>query len=78
LAESQSMGKLLHAFRNVRNKDKFMEENTAPPDGTHPILTRETMSCAISLSISCVCFNANDEIVKGRASAAYERALSDL
>jgi hypothetical protein len=78
LAESQSMGKLLHAFRNVRNMDKFLEENTAPPDGNHPILTRETISYAISLSITCVCFNANDEIVKGRASGAYERALSDL
>ncbi len=33
---------------------------------------------AISLSISCVCLHANNNILKGRASAAYERALSDL
>ena len=34
LAESQSMGKLLHAFKNVRNMDKFLEENAASAD-TH-------------------------------------------
>ena len=78
LAESQSMGKLLHAFKNVRNMDKLLHENAAPSGVTQPILTRETMSYAISLSISCVCFNANDEIVKGRASAAYERAMTHL
>ena len=44
LAESQSMDKLLHAFRNVRNMDKFLEENTHAPDGTQPILARETMA----------------------------------
>ncbi len=33
---------------------------------------------AISLSISCVCFYANNNLLKGRASAAYERAISDL
>ena len=78
LAESQSMGKLLHAFKNVRNMDKSLEENAAPTGGTQPILTRETMSYAISLSISCVCFHANNDISKGRASAAYERAMTDL
>jgi hypothetical protein len=36
------------------------------------------MAYAISLSISCVCLHANDNILKGRASAAYERAMSDL
>ncbi len=36
------------------------------------------MAHAISLSISCVCLHANDDILKGRASAAYERAMSDL
>ncbi len=78
LAESQSMGKLLHAFKNARNKETFMENNAAATDKTPPILTRETMSYAISLSISCVCLHANDSIVKGRASAAYERAMADL
>jgi hypothetical protein len=28
LAESQSMGKLLYAFKNVRNIEKFLEENS--------------------------------------------------
>ena len=65
LAGSQSMGKLLHAFKNVRNMDKFLHENAAPPDGTQPILTRETMSYAISLSISCVCSHANNHTSKG-------------
>ncbi len=79
-AESQSMGtsKLLFALRNVRNMEKFLEENAAPPGGRQPILTRETMAYAISLSVSCVCLHSNDEILKGRASAAYERAMSDL
>jgi hypothetical protein len=48
------------------------------PNKTQLILTRETMSYAISLSISCVCIHTNDYILKGRASAAYERAMSDL
>ena len=78
LAGTQSMGKLLHAFKNVRSMDKFLHENAVPPGGTQPILTRETMSYAISLSISCVCFHANNDTLKGRASTAYERALTDL
>ena len=40
LAESQSMVKLLFAFKNVRNMEKFLEENANPPGGTQPILTR--------------------------------------
>ena len=44
LAESQSMGKLLYAFKNVRNMEKFLEENAHAPDGTQPILARETMA----------------------------------
>ena len=44
LVESQSMGKLLYAFKNVRNMEKFLEENAHAPDGTQPILTRETMA----------------------------------
>jgi hypothetical protein len=78
LAESQSMGKLLFAFKNVRNMEKFLEENAAPPGGRQPLLTRETMAYAISLSVSWLCLHSNDEILKGRASAAYERAMSDL
>ena len=44
LVESQSMGKLLYAFKNVRNMEKFLEENAHAPDGTQPILARETMT----------------------------------
>ncbi len=58
--------------------EKFLEENAHAPDGTQPILTRETMAYTISLSISCVCLHANDDILKGRASLANERAMSDL
>ncbi len=58
--------------------EKFLEENAHAPDGKQPILTRETMVYAISLSISCVCLHANDDILKGRASAAYKRAMSNL
>jgi hypothetical protein len=75
LAGTQSMGKLLHACKNVRNMDKFLHENAAPSGGTQPILTRETISYAISLSISCVRFHANNDTSKGKASAAYERAM---
>ena len=78
LAGTQSMGKLLHAFKNVRNMDKFLHENAAPSVGTQLILTRKIMSYAISLSISCVCFHANNDTSKGRASSAYERAMTDL
>ena len=78
LAQSQSMGKLLYAFKNVRNMDKFLEENASAPDGNPPILTRQTMAYAISLSISCVCLHANEDLLKGRASAAYERAMTDF
>ncbi len=78
LAQYQSMGKLLYAFKNVRNMDKFLEENARAPDGNPLILTRQTMAYAISLSISVVCLYANEDILKGRASAAYERAMTDF
>ena len=80
LVASQSMGKHLYAFKNVRNMEKFLEENANPTGGTQQILrvTSETMAYAISLSISCVCLHANNNILKSRASAAYERAMSDL
>ncbi len=39
LAWSQSMGKLLYAFKNVLNMEKFLEENAHAPDGSQPILT---------------------------------------
>ncbi len=44
LVESQSMGKLLYAFKNVRNMVKFLEENAHAPDGTQQILACETMA----------------------------------
>ena len=44
LVESRSMGKLLYAFKNVRNMEKFLEENVHAPDGTQPKLARETMA----------------------------------
>ena len=44
LVESQSMGKLLYAFKNVRNMEKFLEENAHAPDGTQPIFASETMA----------------------------------
>ena len=44
LVESQSMGKLLYAFKNVRNMEKFLEKNAHAPDRTQPILARETMA----------------------------------
>ncbi len=75
LTESQSMGKLLYAFKNVRNMEKFLEINAHAHDGTQLILTRETMAYAISLSISCVCLHTNNNILKGRASSAYKRAM---
>ena len=36
------------------------------------------MTYTLSFSISCICLHANNNILKGRASAAYERAMSDL
>ncbi len=30
----------LHAVKNVRNMDKFLDENAAPPEGAQSILTR--------------------------------------
>ncbi len=64
---------LMYAFKNVRNIEKFLEENAHAPDGTQLILTRETMAYAISLSIGCVCLHTNNNLLKIRASAAYER-----
>ncbi len=72
---------LMYAIKNGRNMEKFLEENAHAPHGSHgtlPILTRETMTYAFSLSISCVCLHANKNLMKGRASPAYERAMSDL
>jgi len=42
---------LMYAFKNVRNMEKFLEENAHAPDGSHrtqPILTRETMTYTLS------------------------------
>ena len=44
LVESQNMCKLLYAFKNVRNMEKFLEENAHAPDGTQQILARVTMA----------------------------------
>ncbi len=33
-----------YAFKNVRNMETFLEENAHAPDGTQPILARETMA----------------------------------
>jgi hypothetical protein len=57
---------------------KFLDENAAPPEGAQLVLTCKTMSYAISLSIRCLCFHVNNNTLKGRASAAYELALTDL
>ncbi len=73
LAKSQSMGKLLYAFKNVRNMEQFLEENADPSGGSQPLLTCETMAYAISLFVGCVCLHSNDKILKSRASAAYAR-----
>ncbi len=51
LAESQSMGKLLHALKFVRNMAVFLENNAALTDEIQ-ILTCKTMSYAFSLSIT--------------------------
>ena len=42
---------LMYAFKNVRNMEKFLEENAHAPDGSHRtqlILTRETMTYTLS------------------------------
>ncbi len=44
LVESQSMGKLLYTFKNVRNMEKCLEKNAHAHDGTQPILARKTMA----------------------------------
>ncbi len=46
LVESQSMGKLLYAFKNVRNMEKFLEENAHAPDGTLK-LRRVEVNCIV-------------------------------
>ncbi len=72
---------LMYALKNVRSMEKFLEENTHVPNGslrTQPILTSETMMYTFSLPISCVCLHANNNLLRGRASAAYERAMSDI
>ncbi len=43
LVETQSISKLLHAFKNVRDMEKFLVENAHAPDGNQSILARETM-----------------------------------
>ena len=57
---------LMYAFKNVRNMEKFLEESAHAPDWSHrtqPILTRETMTYTFSLSISCVCLHANNNLL---------------
>ena len=44
LGRVSEAGKLLYAYKNVRNMEKFLEDNAHAPDGTQPILARETMA----------------------------------
>jgi hypothetical protein len=44
LVESQSMGKLLYAFKNIRNMEKFLDENAHAPNGTQQILARSYLT----------------------------------
>jgi hypothetical protein len=46
------MGKLLYAFKNVRNMEKFMEENAHAPDGTQPIPRDHAVSYFIFASVA--------------------------
>ncbi len=76
LAGSQSMSKLGSGFKTVKQAESIMSKTfpsipggSAELDGASgtPYITRQTVAYAISLSVSCIYYAANNEANKGRA-----------
>ncbi len=58
--------------------ERFLAKQFSVAEAVEPILTLQTVSYAISLSVQSVCFLSSDELLKGKVASSYERAFSDL
>ncbi len=47
-----------------------------PPLEALPYITHQTVSYALSLFISCVCYAYNDTMIKGRPDQLYEKIIA--
>ena len=81
LAESQSMGKLLSFCMLSKMSGTLRSSWRKTPmrlTGLNRSSPARPCRKQFHFYISCVYLHANNYILKGRASAAYERAMSDL
>ena len=69
---SQSMSMLGAGFKNLKGLRSMLGKrfpalpDAEPPLGALPYITRQTVSYALSLVISCVCYAYNDTMIRGR------------
>ena len=84
LARSQSMSLLAPGFKNTKAcRAMLVKRFPALPHAETPLeslpyITRQTISYALSLVISSVCFHISDIMTKGRPEKQYERLCADL
>ena len=79
---SQSMSLVGAGFKNLKGLRSMLRRrfpalpNAEPPLGELPYITRQTLSYALSLVISCVCYAYNDTMIKGRPDQLYEKIIA--
>jgi hypothetical protein len=81
---SQSMSMVGAGFKNPKALRLMLSRRfpalpaADPPLRELPYITRQTVSYALSLVISSVCYTYNDNMVKGRPDQLYEKILAGL
>ena len=81
---SQSMSLVGAGFKNLKGLRTMLRRrfpalpNAEPPLGELPYITRQTLSYALSLVISCVCYAYNDTMIKGRPDQLYEKIIASF
>lgn len=79
---SQSMSMLGAGFKNLKGLRSMLGKrfpalpDAEPPLGALPYITRQTVSYALSLVISCVCYAYNDTMIRGRPDQLYEKIIA--
>ena len=79
---SQSMSMVGAGFKNVKALRLMLSRRfpalpaADPPLRELPYITRQTLSYALSLVISSVCYTFNDNMIKGRPDQLYEKILA--
>ena len=82
ICTSQSMSMVGAGFKNLKGLRLMLGRrfpalpDADPPLGALPYITRQTVSYALSLVISCVCYAYNDTMIKGRPDQLYEKIIA--